>query len=126
MQPDRHYVLVRFYLNAYRMGDLEGHFITTPAKLEAIKQLPSTYFHDVLGKHSEIRVKFDEKNLLTIVSEDQGFIREAARVFKVSQATGYLLGFNPFECVWDGEWETADEMIPVPWFGLEAPDPEAV
>lgn len=126
LNPDLKYILVQFYFDAYRMGSLSGHFITTHAKLEAIKRLPAAYYHDVLGKHSEIRVQFDDPKLFTVVSEDQAFIAEAARVFKADQGSGHLLGFDPFWYVCDGEWDDGDEGIPVPWMLLDAPDPATV
>lgn len=124
MNPLLNYILVNFHLNCGRMGNLDGYFITTPAKLELIKQLPRTHFHDVLGKHSEIDVKFNEPNLFTVVSEDADFIRQAANIFKVDAETGHLMGFNPFNAVWDGLWDDGDEGIPVPWMKLDAAEPD--
>ncbi len=123
MNEQLHYVLVQFGYSAGRMGSLQGHFITTYKKLDLIKKLPRTYFHDVLGKHSEVVIKWSEEGLLKVVSEDQAFIREAVRVFEVDDDTGHLLGFNPFKQVWDGEWEDDAESIPVPWIALAGPEP---
>ena len=129
MNPNLHYILVNFHVNAGRMGSLDGHFITTPAKLERIKQLPETHFYEALGKHSELFISWNEEGLLTVVSDDQDFIRKAAEVFKADKNSGHLMGFYPFENLLvygdDGaEWEHGEEVIPVPWFPLNAPDPE--
>lgn len=128
MNPLLNYILVNFHVDAGRMGSLDGHFITTPAKLELIKGLPSVWFHDVLGKHSEIEVDFGGDDVMTVVSDDQDFIYKAAKIFKADQKTGHLMGFNPFWQLIDfGEglvWEDGDNEIPAPWFPLNAAEPE--
>lgn len=83
-------ILVSYYLDAGRMGDLEGLFITTPKRLEqSIGK--RVHWGEVLGKHSDVTDNLDE-NSFEIKSTDQDFI------VKLRDLLGYTIsGFNPVD-----------------------------
>ena len=77
-------LLVQFYWDCGRMGDLDGLFIITEDELKSWYGREA-YFGEVLGKHSEI----DESDF-TIKSDDQEFIA------KIEELLGkHLSGFYP-------------------------------
>ena len=81
-------LLVQFYWDCGRMGDLEGLFITTEDELKSWYGREAC-FGEVLGKHSEIDGTIDESDF-TIKSDDQEFID------KIEEQLGiHLSGFNP-------------------------------
>jgi len=64
----------KFYIDCGRMGDLSGLFVANSEDVEkAIAKEKEVYFHDVLGKHSEISVTLSESNL-TLVSSDPSVV----------------------------------------------------
>lgn len=84
-------VLVKFFVNCGRMGNLEGVFITTKEKLlESIGK--EMMFYEVLGKHSEIGGQLEEKEV-SILSEDQEFISKLKSVF----GSDTISGVNPIK-----------------------------
>ena len=73
-----------------RSGELEGLFIATK---EEVKQLLEcdyeVYWGEVLGKHSEVYGKIEEKEII-FVSDDEA-------VIKVIEDHGLQNGFDPFD-----------------------------
>ena len=91
-------LLVQFYWNCGRMGDLEGLFITTEDKLKSWYGREA-YFGEVLGKHSEIDGMIEESDF-TIKSDNQEFIA------KIEERLGdHLSGFYPGDYIADTDDE---------------------
>ena len=91
-------LLVQFYWDCGRMGDLEGLFITTEDELKSWYGREA-YFGEVLGKHSEI----DESDFM-IKSDDQEFIA------KIEELLGeHLSGFYPGDYISDTDDEPEEE-----------------
>jgi hypothetical protein len=66
--------LYRFYVDCGRMGELEGLFIRDEKDIkDAIGK--EVWFHDVLGKHSEIGGPL-EASEITVVTDDQDYINK--------------------------------------------------
>ncbi len=86
--------LYKFYWDCGRMGNVKGLFVATPEEIEEAmgKQV---YFGEILGKHSEIYGDLEEDNL-TVVSEDQDFIKKLVSLLGVS-----VSGYNPLEYLSD-------------------------
>ena len=83
--------LYSFDRNFGRMGDLDGLFIAEEAEVKAIigKEI---YFGEVLGKHSEIVVTLEEKDL-AVKSEDSAFIETLREVIGRDTISGH----NPLD-----------------------------
>lgn len=81
-------ILVRFFWDCGRQGDVEGLFITTREELaKAFNK--DVYFGEILGKHSEVYGTLLEKEF-EILSEDQDFIS------KLEDLLGSdISGYNP-------------------------------
>ena len=95
-------LLVQFYWNCGRMGDIEGLFITTEDELKSWYGREA-YFGEVLGKHSEIDGTIDEGDF-TIKSDDQEFIA------KIEELLGeHLSGFYPGDYISDTDDEPEEE-----------------
>lgn len=95
-------LLVQFYWDCGRLGDLEGLFITTEDELKSWYGRES-YFGEVLGKHSEIDGAIDEGDF-TIKSDDQEFID------KIEELLGdHLSGFYPGDYISDTDDEPEEE-----------------
>lgn len=92
-------LLVQFYWDCGRMGDLEGLFITTEDELKSWYGR-EVYFGEVLGKHSEI----DESDF-TIKSDDQEFIAKIEELF----GEQHLYGFYPGDYISDTDDEPEEE-----------------
>ncbi len=89
--------LCRFYWDCGRQGSLEGTFVASEDDLQkAIGQ--KLYFGEVLGKHSEIYGKLEEKDI-TILTDDQDFIQKAIEYGLVP------CGYNPFDYLPENEDE---------------------
>lgn len=81
--------LCKFYWDCGRMGDVEGIFVACDRQIENAlgKRI---YFGEILGKHSEIYGDLNKEDL-TILTEDQDFIKKAVEY-------GILpTGFNPLD-----------------------------
>ena len=71
------------------MGELDGLFIADDADVK--KTIGKTiYFGEVLGKHSEVIVDLEEKEL-TVKTDDQDFIKKLVEIL----GSHHLSGFNP-------------------------------
>jgi methyl coenzyme M reductase gamma subunit len=84
-------VLVKFYWDCGRNGDLSGVFIAEKDKVESIIG-KDVYFGEVLGKHSDICGTIEEKDIKTL-SEDQDFIKKCLEIFGTKNISGY----NPLD-----------------------------
>ena len=101
--------LYQFNIDCGRMGDLEGIFTEDDKIVEALIG-EVAYFHEVLGKHSEIRVVFKESDF-KVLTTDQDFINQAYQFGLISS------GINPFDYVGD---ETSDKIDKVmKQYGIE-------
>ena len=94
-------VLYSFYVYCGRMGDLEGVFVATQEKVDKLKG-KTVYFHEVLGKHSEIEVTLSDENL-TMKSTDEDFIGKLIDLlgYPAEHDTISISGTNPFEYYYD-------------------------
>ena len=90
-------LLVRFYWDCGRQGDLEGLFVTTRAELEKTYDR-NVYFGEVLGKHSEVYGVVEE-NDYTIVTDDQDFMKK----FVEYVGSGTVSGYNPMDYLDDDD-----------------------
>ena len=87
----KHKVLVSFFWNEGRMGDVEGLFVTTKEKIE--KSLgKEVYFGEILGKHSEIFGTLKKEDF-TVKSDDPAFIDKLVEIIGAETISGY----NPFD-----------------------------
>ena len=78
-----------FYWNCGRMGELSGIFVATTDDVEkAIGK--EVCFGEVLGKYSDIYGPLQAKDL-TVVSQDQDFIKKFETIF----GADYFTGYNP-------------------------------
>ena len=81
-------LLVQFYWDCGRMGDIDGLFVSTQEELNSWYGR-EVYFGEVLGKHSEIYGQIDPEDF-TVKSDDQEFIT------KIEELLGsHLSGFYP-------------------------------
>jgi len=95
-------ILVKFFWDCGRMGDLDGIFITTKEALEK-SYGKEAYFGEVLGKHSEVSGTIDEDDF-EIVETTQKFIEELQELLGSN-----ISGFNPLEYI--QEEEECDEAV---------------
>ena len=93
-------ILVEFYWDCGRSGELTGLFVTTKEKLENLYG-QDAYFGEVLGKHSEISGTVTEDDF-TIKTDNQEFISLFEELIGEQ-------GFNPFDYVEESEPEEEDD-----------------
>lgn len=73
-----------------RIGELEGLFIATKQEVKQLLECPyEVYFGEVLGKHSEVYGKIEEKEII-FVSDDEN-------VIKIIEEHDLSGGFDPFD-----------------------------
>lgn len=84
-------VIVSFYVDCGRQGDVEGLFVCDKAALEA-SYGKEVYFGEILGKHSEVIIELDE-SCFEIKSDDQEFIAKFVEII----GDGTVSGYNPFD-----------------------------
>lgn len=77
------------------MGEVEGIFTCEKEQLEKAYG-KEVYFGEILGKHSEISGELNEEDI-TILSEDQDFIRK----FEEILGAGTVSGYNPLSYLSD-------------------------
>lgn len=87
-------VLVKFFWDCGRSGDLEGLFSIEKEKLEK-SYGTHVYFGEVLGKHSEVYGDLSKEDFV-IVSEDSDFIEKYDQIIGSS-------GYNPFDYIEEEE-----------------------
>jgi len=80
-----------------RSGSLYGIFVADTERVKkVVEEKTSVYFGEVLGKHSEVEVTFNDPADFILVSDDPAVVE----VFeKHEMATGY----DPFDYIDDGE-----------------------
>jgi len=83
-------ILVSFNLNCGRMGAISGLFICGKDELKSLYG-KDVYFGEVLGKHSEVAGRLEEKDF-QVKSEDQSLIDSLLVIFPGAT----LCGYNPF------------------------------
>lgn len=93
-------ILVEFYWDCGRSGELTGLFVTTKEKLENLYG-QEAYFGEVLGKHSEISGTITEDDF-TVRTDNQ----ECIKLFE--ELIGEQ-GFNPFDYVEESNSEEEDD-----------------
>lgn len=103
MSSSEKQVLVSFFHDCGRMGELDGMFVTTEAQLmRSIGK--QAYFGEVLGKHSDICIRIKEDDY-EIKSDDQEFI---AKFVDIMGSTD-ISGFNPLDYINVDEEDEDDE-----------------
>ena len=98
-------LLVQFYWDCGRMGDIDGLFVTTQEELSSWYNRYIS-FGEVLGKHSDIDGTIEPEDF-TVKSDDQEFIT------KIEELLGsHLSGFYPGDYLEDeaDESESEDEQ----------------
>jgi len=96
-------LLVQFFWDCGRMGDVDGIFVTTQEELDEAYG-KEVYFGEILGKHSEVYGILEECDI-TILSEDQEFITKFVEIVGCSPS-----GYNPLEYIqFDEEEDEEDE-----------------
>lgn len=91
-------VLVRFFWDCGRMGDVEGLFVTDEATLEK-SYGKRVYFGEILGKHSEVYGTLDREDI-TLVTDDQDFITRIVDLLGED-----LSGYNPLDKIEESDEE---------------------
>lgn len=92
-------VIVQFYWDCGRMGEVEGIFTCEKEHLEKAYG-KEVYFGEILGKHSEISGELNAEDI-TILTDDQDFIRK----FEEILGAGTVSGYNPLEYISEDESE---------------------
>ena len=100
-------LLVRFFWDAGRSGAVESVFVTTEEELKKCYG-KEVYFGEILGKHSEVYGVF-EVNDITVISEDQDFIKKLVEVFSSWVISGHYPIDHIPESAWGEEEESADD-----------------
>lgn len=106
-------VIVEFFWDCGRMGDLSGLFICNKEDLEKIYG-KDIYFGECLGKHSEISGTADESDFV-IKTEDQDFIQKFIEIMSdgvysmQSNSSFTISGYNPFDYIEEGELEECED-----------------
>lgn len=95
-------LLVQFYWDCGRMGDIDGLFVTTQEELSSWYNR-YIYFGEVLGKHSDIYGTIEPEDF-TVKSDDQDVIA------KIEELLGeHLSGFYPGDYISDTDDESEEE-----------------
>lgn len=84
--------LFRFFVDYGRMGELHGLFL---AEEEAVNSLvgKNIYFGEVLGKHSDVDITIEEKDI-ELINVSQATIDDLYANFGAD-----ISGYNPLNCV---------------------------
>lgn len=85
--------LYSFYLDCGRMGDLSGIFVADEDDVARIEG-KRVNFGEVLGKHSDVNVKFEAAETLSVLTDDQSFISKFEELKCES-------GYNPLKYIYD-------------------------
>lgn len=80
--------LVRYSVNCGRMGFLDGLFICDDEDLDKIIDYGTVSFGEVLGKHSDVRIKFIREEF-EILTDDQDFINRLEKYTGGKSISGY-------------------------------------
>lgn len=93
-------LLVEFYWDCGRMGDVQGLFVTTQEELDKAYGRRVS-FGEILGKHSDIYGTLEKKDI-TVKSDDQVFIGQLVALLGTD-----ISGYNPLDYL--GEIEEEEE-----------------
>ena len=85
-------LLVQFFWDCGRMGDVDGIFVTTQEELDKAYG-KEVYFGEILGKHSEVYGTLEEKDI-TVLSDDQEFITKFVEIVGENPS-----GYNPLSYI---------------------------
>jgi len=80
--------LVRYNVDCGRMGSLDGLFICEDSDLDRIADYGTVSFGEVLGKHSDVRIKFTKEEF-EILTDDQDFIDRLEKYVGGRSISGY-------------------------------------
>lgn len=80
--------LVNYYKDCGRAGNVQGLFVTTEKEIESIVEYGSVWFGEILGKHSNIVIKFTKEDF-NILTEDQVFIDRLVGYIGHETISGY-------------------------------------
>ena len=94
-------VIVEFFWDCGRMGDVSGLFICDKQDLENI-QGKKVHFEEILGKYSEVSGTISAEDFI-IKTEDQDLIQKFIEIM----GDGTISGYNPFDYIDISE----DEML---------------
>jgi len=83
--------IYKFYWDCGRQGYVESLFVAEKAEVQKVIGT-KIYFGEILGKHSEIYGELNEEDL-TILSEDQEFIKKLESIM----GKGTISGHNPLQ-----------------------------
>lgn len=75
-----------------RHGTVEGTILTTANQLKKLFG-KSIYFGDVLGKHSDVSIIFEDEDDFELLTSDQEFIKKAVEYKVVPK------GYDPFDYI---------------------------
>lgn len=92
-------VIARFYMDCGRMGSVQSLFTCTKDELEDAYGRAFD-FGEILGKHSEVYGHLEPDDV-TILSEDQEFIKQFENVI----GAGTVSGYNPLDYLLDNDDE---------------------
>ena len=95
-------LLVQFFWDCGRMGDVDGIFVTTQEELDKAYG-KEVYFGEILGKHSEVYGTLEEKDI-TVLSDDQEFITKFVEIVGENPS-----GYNPLDYIQFDEEEEEEE-----------------
>lgn len=96
-------IIVEFFVDYGRSGDISGVFTTTQAELDAAI---GGYFDfgEALGKHSEVTGRLTAA-MVTVKSSDQDFIAKFEEVL----GAGTISGYNPVEYIQEHRIENEED-----------------
>lgn len=106
MEKTKQKAVYKFYADYGRQGELEGLFVETKKRVQAlIESEVEVYFGEVLGKHSEVYGKIEQKEII-LVSDNP----EAVDIVEKYNLEN---GYNPFHYTVLGQEDdiTADEFV---------------
>lgn len=93
-------LLVKFKASLY-YAQLDGLLLIEAEKLQRIyDETPEVYMGECSGKHSEVIIKLNDKNL-TVLSDDAGFIAKLQSILDIPleaiDTEGCIFGSDPIE-----------------------------
>ncbi|KAJ3036326.1 hypothetical protein HK097_003861, partial [Rhizophlyctis rosea] len=93
----RHLGLYKFYVDCGRMGDVKSLFLATRVEIKRLRTYEGCW-NDVLGKHGDLEVDFNEKfdDVIERITEEPSVI-DIFRRYKLE------MGINPVESMKEDE-----------------------
>ena len=95
-------LLVQFFWDWGRMGNVDGIFVTTQEELIKFYG-KKVYFGEILGEHSDVQGTLEETDI-TVLSDDQEFIAKFVEIVGENPS-----GYNPLDYIQFDEEEEEDE-----------------